>query len=194
MSRCLVVALSGKNLTLPFGVMKISTFLWLHLFLVGWNWACFSEASQIYSNIIFKYTWTIEVSAFFTLRTLKNWHLPWTKSNMHLTRLLKQPSCSGLSLCPPISFSTSIYLPPIEITVTAHEVYQVYQTKTAAPTSKWTQMEGIHLHTTPLLPDSSNNKFGRMLAPHCLARQAGTPHHWTGSEPLSCMCKGLQLS
>jgi len=57
------------------------------------------------------------------------------RSNTPFTRLLKQPSCSGLSLCPPVSFSTSIYLPPIEITVTADEVYQVYQTKPAAPTS-----------------------------------------------------------
>lgn len=57
------------------------------------------------------------------------------QSKMHFTRLSKPRSCSGLSLCPPISFSTSIYLPPIEITATADEVYQVYQTKTAARTS-----------------------------------------------------------
>lgn len=85
---------------------------------------------------------------FFYLKNFEELAFTLNQSSMHLTRLLKQPSCSGLSLCPPISFSTSIYLPPIEITVTADEVYQVYQTKTAAPTSKWTQMEGIHLDTT----------------------------------------------
>lgn len=44
MSRCLLVALSGKNLTLPFGVLKIPTFL--YLFLVGWSCLKFRNSTS----------------------------------------------------------------------------------------------------------------------------------------------------
>lgn len=121
---------------------------------VGWNLACFSESSQIYSNIIFKHTWTTWGLCLFKVKTLKSWHSSPTKATcIFFTRLLEQPSSSGLSLCPPISFSTSIYLPPIEISVIADEVYQVYQTKTVAPTSMApNELKWKAFMCTPLLP------------------------------------------